>query len=67
MSRGDAADARPQERGRAMFLYTATDLVEILRRETGTAAANPRHHVTKSPSVLQQLRQRAISGVTAMR
>jgi hypothetical protein len=50
-----------------MFLYTATDLVEILRRETGTAAANPRHHVTKSPSVLQQLRQRAISGVTAMR
>lgn len=51
-----------------MLPYTATDLVEIIRREIDASASGPRVHTTaKTPGFFQQLRQRAAAGLSARR
>jgi hypothetical protein len=50
-----------------MLTYTATDLVEIIRREMDAAASRQRVHTTGTPGFLQQLRRRAASARFAKR
>jgi hypothetical protein len=45
-----------------MLTYTATDLVELIRRDMEAAAAKPRIHTARSADLVQQIRQRLALG-----
>ena len=45
-----------------MLTYTATDLVELIRREMDAAVATPRINAPGRTGVFQQIRQRLVSG-----
>lgn len=50
-----------------MLPYTATDLVEIIRREIDDSASSPHVHGTERPGVCQLLRRRTSSWLTSLR
>jgi hypothetical protein len=50
-----------------MLPYTATDLVEIMRRETGVTVTDPRTASTRTAGFVRLLRRRAAARVTARR
>jgi hypothetical protein len=45
-----------------MLTYTATDLVELIRRDMDAAVATPRVNVPRGTGVFQQIRQRLALG-----
>jgi hypothetical protein len=57
ISTSDADEARIPSKGRAMLTYTATDLVELIRRDMDAAAASARIHHASTPGLLRQVRQ----------
>ena len=50
-----------------MLPYTATDLIEIIRRETRISTSSPPVHTTQAPTFFQQLHRWVVAGLTALR